>query len=102
MATSVARAAGDDEVPEALERLIDLVNNLLKEGIVHAGTIIPNLALTTTNLEVRHGLGRPPTVCKELLRNADAVVIVDTPHEDPRNYIWVKASAAVTVNLLVA
>lgn len=98
---ALLRPTGKDDSVDALARLVDAFNNLAQAGIFHGG-IIRDLALTTSNLEVRHDLGRVPTIWMPLSLNANAVVYCDTSHDYPREYINLRASASVTARVLIA
>lgn len=102
MATSQAVPQGQDELVRAVTRLIDLENERAKGGVSHSGVLKEALALSTANTEVYHGLGRAPRFVLGVMLSANAVVFVDTPHGDPRNFVNLKASAAVTANVLIA
>lgn len=93
---------GQDEVVRAVERLVDLENDHAKKGLSHSGVLKEGLILTTGNTEVPHNLGRVPRYAVAVLLSANAVVFSDTAHADPRNYIYLKASAACTANVLIA
>jgi hypothetical protein len=99
---SQAAPQGSDEVAVALTRLIDLANDQAKEGLAHSGVLKEGVILGTANTEVPHLLGRVPRYFVAVGLSANAVVYSDTPHPDPRNFIYLKASAAVTANVLVA
>ncbi len=98
---AVARPESQSDLVEAVTRLVDLLNEQGKQGLSHNGAV-RTVILSTSDLEVPHGLGRTPTMCFPLLQNASASIFVVTPHTDPRNFIFVQASAAVTATLLIA
>lgn len=99
---SEAAPAAQTDLILAVTRLIDLVNDQAKDGVAHSGVLKEAVALTTSNTEVFHGLGRAPRFVLGVMMNANAVIFSDTPHGDPRNFINLKASAAVTANVLLS
>lgn len=102
MAKDVARPEDQADLIEAVRRLVDQANDQARAGLVHSGIIKTGLVLTTSNLEVSHQLGRVPTVVLPVKLSAGAVVYSDTAHADPRNFVYLKASATVTADVLVA
>jgi hypothetical protein len=98
----VARAEAEQDQLEAIQRLTDLANEQARAGLSHSGVVLADLALTTASREVAHNLGRVPTIILALKLGAPGVVYSDTPHADPRNYVYLKASATLTASVLVA
>lgn len=101
MTTSLASVTGDLDRDEVVTRIVDQLNAQAKAGISHSGVMLA-VSLTTSNLEVFHGLGRAPTIALPVLLGANAVVYSDTVHPDPRNYIYLRASAAVNATVLIS
>jgi hypothetical protein len=102
MATKdVARPEAQQDQLEAIQHLTDLANDQARQGLTHSGRLV-TVTLDTTNTEVAHLLGRVPAFVFPVLLGAAATVYVDTPHGDPRNYVNVRASVAVTATLLIA
>jgi hypothetical protein len=97
-----SRRFNDPELQRFFDEVEAWLTEALKQRVMHDGTVFEGVQLTTTNREFSHNLGRIPTRVFPLHQNANAVVYVDTAHADPRNKVYVKASATVTVNLLVA
>ena len=102
MAKDVARPEDQTDLIEAVKRLVDQSNDQARAGLVHSGIIKTGLALTTANLEVSHQLGRIPTIILAVKLSGNAVVYSDTVHADPRRFVYLKASATVTADVLVA
>ncbi len=98
----VARPEDQADLIEAVKRLVDLTNDQAKQGLLHSGIIKAGLSLTTSNLEVSHQLGRVPSILLAAKLSGNAVVYSDTVHADPRNFVYLKASATVTADVLVA
>ncbi len=63
-------------------------------------TIASDLALTTVNTAVRHGLGGPPRGWIPVKLTAVVTIYSDTAHPEPTEWIYLKSSAAATVSLL--
>jgi len=101
MAKDVARPEAGQDALEAIQRLTDLANDDARAGLTHSGRTV-TVTLGTSNTEVAHLLDRVPTIIFALKKNANAVVYTDTEHADPRRFAYVKASATVTVTLLIA
>jgi hypothetical protein len=99
--SAIARPEGDKDVQDAIQRLVDLINEQAKGGLAHSG-IVKSVTLTTANLEVAHLLERVPSFVVPVGQNTGAVIYSDTVHADPRNYIYLRATAAVTVQMLIA
>jgi hypothetical protein len=102
MAKDVARPEEQQDLIEAVKRLVDQTNDQARVGLVHSGIVKTGLALTTANLEVSHQLGRVPSVVLAVKLGGNAVVYSDTVHADPRHFIYLRASATVTADVLVA
>lgn len=102
MAKDLARPESQQDILEAIQRLTDLANDQAKAGLPHSGVVLADLALTTSNREVAHNLGRVPTIVLAVKLGAAGSVYTDTPHVDPRNFINLKASATLTASVLVA
>ena len=102
MSKDVARPEDQADLIEAVKRLVDRLNDQSRAGLVHSGIIKTGLALTTANLEVSHQLGRVPSIVLPVKLGGNAVVYSDTAHADPRNFIYLRASATVTADVLVA
>lgn len=100
--STVARPEGAlEDVKEAVQRLVDLLNAQAADGVSHSG-VLKAVDLTTANLEVSHQLGRVPTYYYPVALTANAVVYSDTAHADPRNFIYLRASAACSATVLIA
>jgi hypothetical protein len=100
--TNLASPQGEDELAVAVSRLVDLANDSAREGVSHSGVVKEALVLTTGDTEVHHGLARTPRFVIEVLRAVDGRVYVATAHADPRNFVYLRASAAGTYNVLIA
>jgi hypothetical protein len=102
MAKDVARPEAQQDLLEAIQRLTDLANEQARAGLSHSGVVLADLALTTSNREVAHNLGRVPAIVLALKLGAAGSVYSDTPHANPRNFLYLKASVTLTASVLVA
>lgn len=91
---------GDEDLLQSVQDLVSSLNN--EPNPIRHGGVERDLSLTTGDQEVYHGLGRVPTVCMPLKKDAAGDVYVVTPHSDPRNYINVRGSAAFNARVLIA
>lgn len=92
----------DAETQKAWDELQKEWNGAQAVGLFVNGVLLKTISLTTANREFFHGLGRVPVHLFATMMNANATVFSDTPHATPRTHVYVKASAAVTVNLVIA
>lgn len=87
-----------------LDRVQDAIVDGLRglEGdVLGLEKIVAGQALTTSDARVYHGLGRPVKGWVVVNRNANAVVYQATTSPAPNQYILLRASASVTVDVLV-
>jgi hypothetical protein len=101
MSNEIARPEGQKDIADAIQRLVDLINDQARGGLSHSGVVLA-VTLGTGNLEVGHQLGRVPSFTFPVGQNSGAVIYSDTPHPDPRNYINLRATAAVSAWVLIA
>jgi hypothetical protein len=101
MSNAIARPEGQKDAQDAIQRLVDLMNDQSKGGLAHSG-VVKGVTLGTANLEVAHLLERVPTYVFSVGQNSGAVIYSDTAHPDPRNYIYLRATAAVAAWVLIA
>lgn len=88
-------------IQHAWDEIVSAWNLAREARLFFDGVEKTGVALTTANTEIYHGLGRIPTRLLATKLNANATVFTDTPHVTPRTHIYVKASAAVTANLVI-
>jgi hypothetical protein len=100
---SLERPKGGAELSRVVDDAVVEINRRESAGLLPgSGALFEGLALTTSNYELRHNLGREPRWLLPVRRNAAEHVYSDTPHESPRTHVFVRASGDVTVNLLVS
>ncbi len=97
-----ARTFADPEIQRFVDEISKERADDIKQGVPHAGVEFVGIALTTTDKELVHNLGRVPTRVLSVWQNSAGVPFVVTQHATPRTHIYVRASAAVTCNLVVA
>jgi len=88
--------------PAPLLRVVKEWNDAKADGLFHGGFETGPILITGTNLEIRHGLGRVPRRWENLGGNAGVVVFSDTPHPQPREFIYLRASGTVFANILIS
>jgi hypothetical protein len=100
-ARAVERPEGSKDIRDALQQVVDLTNNLSKDGMFHNGRLVV-VALSAANSEVSHQLGRVPTYIIQAGANVGGVIFGDTVHPDPRSFIYLKATVTGTYSVLIA
>lgn len=87
----------DENVQRAFRQILDRLNTI-GGGALANGTLVRDVALTTSSVKVPHTLGRKPRGYIVTKRNANAVVYNG---DFSIRFLNLTASAAVTVDLWV-
>jgi hypothetical protein len=90
---------GDDKVDRALQALAQGLREG-ERGLLAGAVLVEDVALTTSETRVFHGLGEPIRGWFPVRKSANAVVYEGTASSTPAAYINLRASAAVTVTLV--
>jgi hypothetical protein len=66
-----------------------------------ASTVTKTVLIGTTDTQVHHGLGAPPTGYLVVRQDALATIAEVTVSPNPRKYLLLRASAPVTATLII-
>lgn len=94
--------SADPATQKAFDDFVDVINYFIAQPLVNNYVEKVDVALSTTNTEVDHSLGRVVTRILPLKLNAGVTIYTDTPHPDPRNKVYLKATATCTATLLIS
>jgi|ERR671925_38810 hypothetical protein len=97
----LARTFPDPQLQLAWQQLVSEWGAAMNAGLFANAVFLDGVVLSTSDTPVFHNLGRPPTMLFARMLNANATVFSITPHATPRTHINVRASAAVTANLVI-
>lgn len=91
-----------EQTQVAIDDITDAVNGLVASKLGNDHYIRAGVPLGTANFLVHHNLGRVPTLLFPLMVSAGVIIYSDTPTDDPKNSINVKATATCVATLLIA
>lgn len=98
--TTTFQRTGDEQVDRSLAGVVRGVQALERQPW-NAGTLLEHVVLGTSDTPVIHGLGRPVRGYLVARASAAAQVSDGTASPSPATYVNLRASAPVTVSLIV-
>ena len=93
------RVGGSEATDQNFEQIEEVLAEV-QSNPTYTTNIVENIALSTTELAVNHGLETAPIGMVVIMKDANAVIYKGSDSASPSRFINIVASAPVTANIL--